>query len=884
MQKKLYILDVSGYIFRAYFALPPLTSPKGESTGGLYGFIRSVLKLFKEFSPEHIVAVFDGPDNKKQRLEIYEKYKANRIKLYEDLPDQIERAKEFCHLLGIAIADVAGVEADDTIGSIAKWSETQDATVFICTADKDLCQLVNERIFLLNTWKENLVIDRQKVEEIHGVTPEQIVDYLAIVGDTSDNIPGLKGFGPKTTVPLLKQYGTLDNLLAHADEIKGESKKKILKEGVEIAHLSKRLATIYTDVEFVKDDTLFAKQTPHYAHLRDFYLEMGFQTLVKEIDQAVGKKEELDTVYTLVNTQEDLNALLKTLSQAEEICFDTETTELHPQKASLVGIGFCIKEKEAYYVPVNGAIAKSFVIEKLKPLFENPSLKFYGHNVKYDMHILKNEGIDFPRLGFDTMLASYLLHPQSRRHSLDHLSLEYFGKVKTNIKELIGSGKKEISMQDVALDKVSAYCCEDVDYTVRLKNSLEKELKERHLLSLLLDLELPLSTVLAKMEREGIFLDTASLQETGSIVTAELKRLEEEIYLLAQEEFNIASSQQLAHILFEKMGIKPLKKTLTGFSTRAEVLEELAKDHLICQKLLQWRTLEKLRSTYLESLLQDIHPKTGRIHPNFNQVVAATGRLSCQDPNLQNIPVRSPLGKKIRSAFRPQKKGFSFLAADYSQVELRLLAHLSEDPHLLDAFQKGEDVHRYTASLVFNTPYDKVTDVERFRAKAINFGIIYGQQAYGLSQELKIDIRQAAQFIEAYFERYPKVFEFIQKCIENTRKTGKAVTLTGRERPIADIHSPNAILRQAAERLAINTPLQGSSADLTKLAMLVIDKKLEGKRASMLLQIHDELIFEVADEYVEELKILVKEAMEGVFSLRVPLIVDVFVGKNWGEC
>ncbi|MCC5832567.1 MAG: DNA polymerase I [Chlamydiales bacterium] len=886
--KKLFILDVSGYIFRAYFALPPMSSPEGESTNGLYGFIRSILKLFKEFGPEHIVAVFDGPDNKKQRVEIYEKYKANRVRLHEDLPEQIERAKEFCELIGIPHLEIPGVEADDTMGSIAVWAASeQGADVFLCTSDKDFAQLVNERILILNTWKENLIVDRAKVEELYGVPPEQIIDLLAIVGDSSDNIPGMRGFGPKTTIPLLKEFGSLDNLLAHPDKVKGAKKQETLRQEADIARMSRRLATIHTDVPFPKERRFFTKAQPDLPGLKAFYIRLGFNTLVKELDSVLHEIEpEEETAYHLVDDEESLEKLIALLEKREEISFDVETTSLRPLLAKLVGIGFSFKKGEGFYVPLNGRLGATRVLETLRPLFENPELSFYGHNAKYDLHLLANVGIRVHRLSFDTILASYLLHSAGRRHSLSALTLHYFGKVMTPIKDLIGSGKKEIGMDRVPIEKVSKYCCEDVDFTLRLKEILEKEIHKRKLDKLFYEVELPLTRVLAKMERAGIYLDREKLAAFSSELVEEIARAEQEVYRLAGEKFNISSPKQLAHILFEKMGIKPLKKTATGLSTRAEVLETLSEEHPIAEKILSFRSLEKLRSTYVDALPLEINPETGRIHPTFNQFIAATGRLACQDPNLQNIPVRTEQGRRIRRAFKPQKRGWSYLSADYSQVELRLLAHLSEDPELIKAFKHGEDIHAYTASLVFGVPLEEVSSWQRHQAKAINFGIIYGQQAYGLSQELRIDVRAAAEFIEAYFERYPRVFDFVDTCIKQTRKTGKSVTMIGREREIPEILSSNAVIRNQAERLAINTPLQGSAADLIKLAMLEIDHRLNAKEMEgyMILQIHDELIFEVPDHEIDELRSLVREAMEGVFSLKVPLIVDLAVGKNWAEC
>lgn len=893
MRKKLYILDVSGFIFRAYFALPPMTNSQGESTHALFGFIRSTIKLFKELKPEHVVAVFDGPDNKKQRRELYEKYKSNRTQIVEDLPGQIDKAMEFCALMGLAHVEISGVEADDTMGSIALWAEEQGMDVFLCTGDKDFAQLVSNHIFILNPWKENLILDKAKVEEVYGVPPERIIDLLAIMGDSSDNIPGLTGFGPKTAIALLKEFGSLENILKNPGLVPGKKKQETLKQEADIARLSHRLATIHTAVDFPKDSSCFALKPPQVIELRDFYMAQGFGSLVRELDEvlkqtlpATALEAEKKVSYLLVDDEAALELLLRDLRTKKEICFDVESTHIRPLLASPVGIGFCVAEGEAAYVPLNGKLGKKRILEALKPLFEDTNHSFFGHNVKYDCHVLANEGIQVASLSFDTILASYLLNSESRRHSLDHLALQYFGKVKISIKSLIGAGKKEITMDQVPLEKVCEYCCEDVDYTFRIKAILEKELLERELGPLLFDLELPLSIVLAKMERVGIYVDVEKLHTMSKEIRHELVGIEKEIHTIAGEEFNISSPKQLSEILFTKLGIKPLKKTATGLSTRAEVLESLAAEHLIAQKIIEFRLLEKLRSTYIDSLPDEVHPISSRIHPTFNQWVAATGRLSCQDPNLQNIPIRSLQGKKIREAFRPQKKGWSYLSADYSQIELRLLAHLSEDPELIKAFKEGEDIHEFTASLIFNIPLAQVTPTQRHQAKAINFGIIYGQQAYGLSQELGIEVKEAAAFIQAYFERYPKVLSFIAKCVKVAHDTGMSTTMIGRQREILDIRSKNAMIRAAAERLAINTPLQGSAADLIKLAMLDIDRKLVAQQleSTLILQIHDELIFEAPDSELDSLKTLVKKSMEGVFTLKVPLIVDIHIGKNWGEC
>jgi DNA polymerase-1 len=884
--KQLYIVDAVNFLFRSYYGIGPMTNLKGESTSALFGFVRSIYKLISDFSPDYIIAVFDGPDNKKKRTAIYEHYKSHRAGMPEDLFPQLEKAHYWCEIAGIPFLSVPGVEADDTMGSIALWAEKQNIEVFLCSSDKDLCQLVDDKIFLLQPHKENLLVDRKKVEELYGITPEQMVDYLAIVGDASDNIPGLEGFGPKTASALLQQFGTLDAILENPDKIPGAKKQDTVRQGKEIALLSRRLATIDKDVDFPKQETFFHLKHHNIDLLKAFYHEMHFLSLLKELDtpspQTKHAKDD-KTDYYLVNDSASLDKLMETLAGEKEICIDVETTHIRPMLAQLVGVGFALKPGESWYVPLNGEIKREEVLEKIGHLL--PTSSFYGHNIKYDLHVLLNENLPEPRISFDTILASYLLTPQNQRHNLDQLTMERFHKVKIPIEELIGKGKKQISMSEVPIEQVCVYCCQDTDYTVRLKELFEKELSDEDLLTILKDIELPLLPILLKMERRGIYVDPAILQKMSSELAISIKALEQEIHLMAGEEFNVSSPKQLSKILFEKMGISPPKKTATGFSTSADVLEELQDEVAIVSRILEYRTLEKLRSTYVDSLPEEINPKTGRIHCTFNQSVAATGRLSCQDPNLQNIPIRSPIGKKIRTAFKPQESQWSFLSGDYSQIELRLLAHLSEDPTLLKAFNEGEDVHAYTASLVFDVPLNDVTEEMRQRAKAVNFGILYGQQAFGLSQGLKIEYREAAAFIDKYFDRYKRVKEFLEFCKEGVRKTGRAVTMTGRHRPIPEINSKNPILRAASERLAINTPLQGTAADLIKIAMIQIDSFLKHRNLGhMLLQIHDELLFESPDAHVQELSTQVKTIMEGVMKLKVPLEVHISIGKNWGEC
>lgn len=883
--KTLFIVDAVNFLFRAYYAIGPMTNPKGESTNALYGFIRSINKLIKDFSPEHFIAVFDGPQNKQARVAIYKEYKSHRASMPEDLFSQWEYAVEFCDRAGISSLAVPGVEADDTIGSIAKWADKHGTHVFICSSDKDLCQLVTDRIHVINPHKDNLVIDKHKVKELFGVNPEQFVDFLALTGDASDNIPGVEGIGPKTAVSFLEEFGSLDRLYTHLDKLP-EKRRETLIKGKENAFLSRELARIQLDVDFPKDPDFFRLKPPKLEKLKELYHEMHFLSLLKELGSQESEKTSTETNYQLIDEEKKLIELVKHLQKEKQICVDVETTDIRPIRAKLVGIGLGVHAGKAWYIPMNGQLGKQKALALLKPLLEDTEIGFIGHNIKYDLHVLLNEGIHVQKIAFDTILASYLISPNNQRHNLDELALEKFGKVKIPIESLIGKGKNQLSMDVVPLDKITEYCCEDVDYTLRLKSLFEKELKHLNLTDLFHNIELPLVPILMRMERNGIFVDVKKLQKMSEILGEELKKLEEEIYQLAGETFNINSPKQLGIVLFEKLQIRALKKTTTGYSTAADVLESLKDEAPIVKMILSYRTLEKLRSTYVDALPEQIFPETERIHCTFNQSVAATGRLSCQDPNLQNIPIRTSEGRKIREAFRPQHPHFLYVSADYSQIELRLLAHLSEDPVLMKAFQEGDDIHTYTASLVFNVPMDQVDKQMRSAAKAVNFGIIYGQQAFRLSQELGISVQDASSFIKTYFERYPKVKEFLEFCKESVRKTKRAVTLTGRQRPIPEIDSPNAFIRAQAERLAVNTPLQGTQADLIKMAMIEVDKILvnDPKMGMMILQIHDQLLFESPEGIAHSLAQKVKKIMETIVSLKVPLVVDISFGKNWSEC
>ena len=886
--EELFILDAVSFLFRSYFAIKGMTNARGQSTNALYGFVRSIQKLQKDFAPTALVAVFDGFNNKQMRTELYKEYKKNRVGMPDDLFPQLEWAHRYCIAAGIPYLSEEGVEADDLIGGIAKWGEKIGAKIFICSNDKDLCQLVSDQIVMVQAHKNNLLVDRQKVEELYGVRPEQIVDYLALMGDASDNIPGIPGFGPKTAAALLEEYGSLENIFSSLDLMLNRKQAEKIKIYAQQAQISQKLATLMLDVPYPKEEAFYLVRPPNLSALKALYREMHFNTLLRDLGDpdSVSFQQSKDSAsplrYQTVETEKDLQDLVVKLQGETSICIDTETDSLSPMEGQLVGIGLGVKSHEAWYIPTNGRLSVDQVLSGLQPLFENSQIAFYGHHIKYDLHILKNHGIDVRTIGFDTMVASYLLAPQNNRHNLDMLVLETFGKVKTSIKELIGSGKKAISMREVPIEKMAFYCCEDVDYTCRLKNLFEKQIEAEGLSDVFYQIELPLIPVLLSMERFGIFVEKEKLRRLSGIFRQQLVSLENDIFALAGAVFNIKSPKQLGEVLFNKLRIPIGKKKQ---STRAEVLEELKKDYPIAEKILAYRALDKLRSTYAEALPMQINVKTGRIHCTFMQTVTATGRLSCKDPNLQNMPIRSEEGKKIRDAFSPKCSNWVYLSADYSQIELRLLAHLSQDHRLMEAFHKEEDIHASTASAVFDVPLPLVTKEMRNIAKVVNFGIIYGQQAYGLSQELKIEIDAAAAFIERYFEKYPGVREFIERAKEEVRQNGFAKTLFNRKRPIPEIHSKNGMIRSAAERLAVNTPLQGSQADIIKQAMIRIQKVLQDNPfGSMILQIHDELLFELPKEQVGLAEKVIRQIMEKGFSLSVPLTVNITIGKNWGEC
>lgn len=877
-RKSLFLVDAANILFRAYYAIGPMTNSSGMSTGALFGFIRTIIKLIDTLKPDYLACVFDGPNNKKQRQALYEDYKSHRAKMPDDLFPQLEKAVEFCKLKGINVFMVEGVEADDTIGSIATWAEHENLDVYICSSDKDLCQLVTEHVKVVHLHKDNLIIDKKQVEEIYGVKPNQIVDLLALMGDTSDNIPGVEGVGPKTASGWIKDFGSIEGLFKNIDKIPPK-KQQSLKDSIEIIDLSKKLATIIKDVPFNQNIEDFKIDQEDSQHLKQMYQQMQFYSLLK----TAPAEKAASFSYTIISSINELEKVLEEQKHAKVHVIDLETTSKNPLLANIIGLSFCDEKNHLYYLPLNGNLNKQ---ELFKVLKKCEKLAWTGHNIKYDFRVLQKEGITIP-LSFDTMIASYLVYPNQQKHNLDILSLEHLGIQKISYESVAGSGKEQKTLDLIPIEEVAKYCCEDALMTLRLQELFEKKLKELDLEAVFHNIEIPLIPVLARMENYGIFIDQPYLKDLGETFLKKSHHLEKIIYQEAGQEFNINSPKQLGHILFDVLKLKPSKKTQTGYSTSADVLEALQEEAPFVTHILEYRSNEKLRTTYIEALLEQINPSTKRIHCTFNQSVAATGRLSSQDPNLQNIPVKTTEGKLIRQAFKPECKNSSFVSLDYSQIELRLLAHMSDDPLLVHAFNHQQDIHARTASEVFGVPLSEVTQQMRQKAKAVNFGILYGQQAFGLSQGLKLSFTEAKEFIDKYFKTYKKVKEFLESQKEFARKHGYSQTLTGRKRPIPDIDAKNPMIRAAAERLAINTPLQGTAADLIKLAMIEIDKKLyknDDHFAKLLLQIHDELLFEAPDSHCDQLATMAKQEMEGVFKLKVPLIVDISIGKNWGEC
>ena len=886
--KTLYLIDGTAYVYRAYHAIRGLTNSKGLPTNAVFGFTRMLLKLIQDRAPGYIVMVFDakGPTFRHER---YPEYKANRPPIPEDLVVQIPLIKKVVQGFRLPEFEQPGFEADDLIGTLSRMAEGAGFTVIMVTGDKDFIQLVTDKSTIWDPMKDE-TIDQETVREKFGVDPHQMVDVMGLSGDTVDNIPGVPGIGQKTALSLIQNFKSMNDLYARIDTITKKKQRDNLVQFKEQAFLSRELVTIKTDVPLTCDLESFMVQAPDHALLSQLFKELEF----RQLQQAFPVETDLSQKnYAAIMDKDELRSLVTHLETSELIALDTETTSQNPMQADLVGFSFAIKPDEAFYIPCGhdylGApeqLDLNDVLGELKPVLENPKIKKVGQNIKYDWLVLIRNGVDLQGVVFDTMLASYLINPSKRAHNLDQIALDFLDHKTIEYADVVGKGKKDRGFAQVPLEKAIPYACEDADITLLAKNVLESKLEEIGLVDLLNEVEMPLVPVLMRMEQTGVSLDTEKLLELSKSFEQRLENLESSIYSVAGEEFNIKSSQQLGHILFEKLKLPVQKKTRkkTGYSTDVKVLTVLAGHHELPALILEHRTLAKLKSTYADALMDLIDPKTGRIHTSYNQTVAATGRLSSSDPNLQNIPIRTDDGREIRRAFIP-RKGWHLVSADYSQVELRILAHYSDDEILIQAFLNDEDIHSRTAAEVFQADASSITPELRRQAKAINFGIIYGMSAYGLSQQLGISQKMAKTYIDNYFTRYRGVRRYMDQIIQEASRDKKTSTLLGRIRFLPDINNPNRNIRQFAERTAINTPIQGTAADLLKLAMIRIDTAFREKNLSsaMILTVHDELVFEVPPGELEEVKTLVKELMEGVWDLKAPLKVNVEWGQNWAE-
>ncbi len=879
---RLFLIDGSSYLYRAFYAIGHLSNSKGLPTNAIYGFTQMLLKVLKEHRPDYLAVVFDSKAPT-FRSQTYKEYKANRPAMPETLIPQIPYVKKIIEGYRIAILEKEGYEADDLIGTVAKALESE-ADVVIVTGDKDIFQLVSDRIQVYDTMKEK----KMGVEEVKlrfGVSPEQVVEVMGLAGDAIDNIPGVPGIGEKTAIELIKHFGSIDHLLNHLDRVPQKKLRERLERYGDLARLSRTLAMIRTDVPiaFQKED--FVLSPPDSKRLRALFKELEFNKFLKELPQENSEgKEGRD--YRLVTDEEQLFSLLQELRESTGFAIDLETTSPHPMWAKLVGISLSHRPNQAFYIPLahqkGEQLPLSWTLETLKPLLEDPEVKKVGQNIKYDWIVLKHHGIHLRGLLFDTMIASYLLNPTKHNHNLSEIAREYLDREMTDYEAVTGG--KSVTFDHVDLERARDYSCEDADVTLQLFHLLQPKLKEEGLAPLFEQVEMPLTTVLAKMEMNGVKIDIDLLNDFSKEIENQLNAKMEKIHRLAGEAFNINSSQQLGKILFDKLKLPVIKKTKTGYSTDVEVLEKLSLHHELPLEILGYRNLSKLKSTYIDTLPRLLHPETGRLHTSYNQTVTATGRLSSSDPNLQNIPIRTEEGNRIRQAFIPER-GCLIASADYSQIELRILAHLSQDEVLMEAFHRDEDIHRRTASEIFGVPMEQVTPSMRREAKVINFGIIYGMSAYGLSQQLGTEPRIAQAYIDEYFKKYRGVQAYLQKCVEEARTKGFVTTLLNRRRYLPEINASTAAIRQASERMAINTPLQGTAADIIKVAMIRIQNRLEALHlmTKMIMQVHDELVFEVPEQEVQKALSMIQKEMENVIELTVPLKVSIHSGKNWAE-
>lgn len=943
-QNPLVLVDGSSYLYRAFHAFPPLTNREGEPTGAMYGVVNMLKSLISQVEPSHIAVVFDAK-GKTFRDELFEQYKSHRPPMPDELRSQIQPLHAIIKALGIPLISVEGVEADDVIGTLAVQATKEGKQVLISTGDKDMAQLVNDHIMLINTMN-NTLLDREGVIEKYGIPPELVIDWLALQGDSSDNIPGVKGVGEKTALALLQGIGSIKTIYENLDKVAELSFRgaktfapKLLAEK-EMADLSYLLATIKTDVELDVTHDQLTTSPQNHDKLVELFGKYEFKKWLNEVmngtnpvttstkermpnnyaaTQAVEKEESFAKVeidrskYETVTTEAQLAKWIKKIQAEKLVAVDTETNALDVMSAKLVGISFGLASGEACYIPlthkeevseqagqgdlfvestatlgyelVKNQLDLTACLAQLKPILEDEQIKKIGQNIKYDLTVFANHGIEVQGVAFDTMLESYTQN-STGRHNMDDLAERYLGHKTIAFEEIAGKGKNQLTFDKIALDVASEYAAEDADVTMKLHQTLFPELeKTQTLLKLFNEIEMPLVRVLSHIERNGVLIDPQKLLAQSQEIEQRLAEVEAEVHQAAGQEFNLASTKQLQEILFEKLGLPVKKKTPKGApSTNEEVLEELAQEgHIVPKLLIEHRGLSKLKSTYTDKLPQMINPKTGRVHTSYHQAVTATGRLSSSDPNLQNIPIRNEEGRRIRQAFIA-REGYKIVAADYSQIELRIMAHLAHDEGMLKAFTEGKDIHRSTAAEIFGVSLEEVTNEQRRNAKAINFGLIYGMSEFGLSNQLGISRQEARTYMDAYFNRYPNVLQFMTDIKTKAAEQGYVETLLGRRLYLPEIKSSNGMRRKAAERVAINAPMQGTAADIIKVAMIGIDKMIFGdENIKMIMQVHDELVFEVKAEMVEHYSQLIKAEMEKAITLHVPLIADVGVGDNWDE-
>ena len=904
MADRLFLIDGMAFAFRSYYAIPRLSNSKGQPTNALYGFARVLLKILRENEPSHIVVVFDAP-GKTFREDLYPEYKKNRRETPEDLLSQLPLMDSLVEAFDVVCVRVPGVEADDVIGTLARRASEVGLDTVVVTGDKDLLQLIDDRVRVYdpNKGDSGQWYGHDEVVERFGVEPARVIDALGLMGDTADNVPGVRGIGEKTARKLLEQYGSLDGLYAHIDALKGKQRER-LEEDRDIAFLSRQLVTIDTNVDLDLALESCRTQALDGEKLSDLFADLEFQSLLEEFLPEPAASDTSD--YRIVLTITAVQKVLAEMRKAGEFAVDTETTDTDPMRAELVGISLSAAEGCAYYIPVGhteeamqhlGKVPAAFdevggslwpmtrdeVVDTLRPLLEDPSVGKMGHYIKYDLLVFQNHGIRLQGVVMDTMVASYLTDPSRFRHNLNEVSLQYLRRKLIPISDLIGKGSKAVSFNHVPVDEACVYACEDADVTWRLGQIFRPKLRERNLVSLFTDMELPLIAVLAAMERAGIAIEGRVFEELQRELQDRLQALEHTIFEKVGEPFQINSPKQLQKVLFEALGLKPTRKTKTGYSTDVDVLEQLALEHPLPRLILEYRMLEKLRGTYVEALPKLINPRTGRIHTSFNQAVAATGRLSSSDPNLQNIPVRTELGRRIRQGFIAGDAGHHLISADYSQIELRILAHLSGDSNLQRAFHDDLDIHRDTAARIFGVADTEVTGEMRRQAKAVNFGVVYGISAYGLSRNIGITPGEASRFIDQYFATYPGVRRWIDAIQQRARNQGYVTTLLNRRRYLTELQNSNMNTRRAAERVAINTPVQGTAADVIKIAMVRLHEALRDTKSRMLLQVHDELLVEAPKDESEHVAQVMKTIMEEALELDVPLKVDVGIGDNWAE-